>query len=145
MYRPWYLTDENGVVRKVGVSPEEKSAPWHPMPEAMYARVYQAPRMFRADAEGELHQLPEIRLSISTPTFVADGVDCAEVLVFGEGLSGEVQLTINGRPETLEFGEVLELVSEVEGVFVIELADPRYYAREARRRTTALRKDESDE
>ena len=85
--------------------------------------------------DGCVEAKKKVRLSVSTPVFEADGEDKAEVMVIPheEGTKGSVTLRINGEETEVAFGEVLEIRSDEEGSFTIEVDDLNFVAVENRR------------
>lgn len=80
--------------------------------------------------DGSFLEKPEVRLSIDTEEFVADGQDRAQVMVVG-ALPPEtwpVRIRINDQDLDVEEGQVVEIASKAPGLWRVAIVDERVYA-----------------
>lgn len=145
-YRIWALCDADGLIERTQLTLSTvPSPPWAVVPVELQTTIRRSAYRFRV-VDGVFTLRGRLRLSLSTPTFTADGVDHADVMVLADedGIdpAAQVEIVINDQPVTLALGEVLEIASPVEGSFEIRLTDPRFYAEPGIRITTALAPEE---
>lgn len=142
-FMTWAMPAETGDVLKMLRTSSIKAPPWVLVPEPLGSVMRQEMGRFKILDGSTIVEKRHARLSVSKPTFLADGNDHADVMVIpDEPYSEPARLKVNGVETFLAPGEILEITSEEEGVFHLHLDDPVLWSTNPRRETLAVQEDE---
>lgn len=142
-YRIYCKCDNFGRVIRTRLTDDNLGAPWILVPEEHAIDLRRDMYRFHYK-DNQIVKKETARLSVSTPIFKADGQDHAAVMVIPDdpNYKKPIRLVINSEEIFVKPNEVIEIVSEKEGSFTIELVDDHIAAEKSRRETFARKNNE---
>ena len=142
-FASWALPAETGDILRLSRTSRERAAPWVLVPDRLDVLMRENMNRYKI-IEGRFYEKKHARLSVSKPTFIADGEDHADVMVIPDGDHElDARVKINGEETLLAPGEIVEIRSTEEGTFHIQLDDPLLWSERPRRETFAVLPEEA--
>ena len=122
--------DENNNIDEEVTTDISLEHPWIDVSDIPTLGGHSADIRYYDDVNHEIKLKTKIEFRIGTTRFTADGKDKVCLCVRGENLNpaDEIQITINGKPDMLAYGDDLNLTATQPGTIVVKITDHKYYA-----------------
>tara|TARA_Y100001973_G_C5206898_1_gene342113 strand:+ start:405 stop:854 length:450 start_codon:yes stop_codon:yes gene_type:complete len=122
--------ETNRVLQVLKTAVQSLPEPWVDITGLSMPKVREFDALFYNVETGEFRTKEEVRLSVGSTLFLADGKDCVAISLRGDDLDDgeEVNISINGEIHVMTRKDDLVLYADEPGRFDVSVKDDKYFS-----------------